>query len=101
MTVDVAVQIAGVLGAPAVIAFVVISWLSRRMKSLDKGAECRRKENILILRGLFSIGGLAHATAEAVKEGYANGNVTSAMENYTAYKNDLQAYLLEQNADRK
>lgn len=97
---DLVFAIGGMLGVPAVIAGIILFWLSRRMNRMDTNTACRKEENILILRGLFTIGGLAHATAEALKEGYANGHVSDAMGEYVDYKTDLKAYLIEQSADK-
>lgn len=97
---EAALQVAGVLGAPAMLSGLVIAWLSRRMRRLDCRDESRGKETVLILKGLLTIGGLASATAQAVKDGQANGGVTQALEDYQQYSDGLAAYLVERAADR-
>jgi hypothetical protein len=94
-------NILATVGIPSIISGLVFLILSRRLKRTDSTTDARKRESILILRGLYSIGGLANATAEAYKEGYANGNMTAAMEDYADYKNDLSKFLIEQNAEKK
>ena len=89
-------QLAELIGIPAILSGVVIWWLARRMDRLDCRGEARRQENVLILKGLLTIGGLASATARALKEGSANGNVTDALDNYSDYREKLSAFLVEQ-----
>lgn len=94
------VQVAELIGVPSILSAVMILWLSRRMNRLDSRGETRRQENVLILKGLLKIGGLASATARALKEGMANGNVADALDDYVEYKEQLSAYLVDQ-ASRK
>ena len=87
----------------AVIALVIpvaLFWFGRKLARMDKRGEARRQENVLILRGLDVIGGLAGATAIAFRDGHANGNVTTAMERYDEYKGDLKDYLYQQAANK-
>lgn len=90
------IQVAGLIGVPAILSGSVIWWLSRRMNRLDSRNEARRQENVLILQGLLTIGGLASATARALKEGTANGSVTDALDDYSGYREKLSAFLVEQ-----
>lgn len=89
-------QIAEMVGIPAILSGIVIFWLARRMNRMDSRGECRRQENVLILKGLLTIGGLASATARALKEGVANGNVTDALDDYSEYREKLSAFLVDQ-----
>lgn len=91
-----AIQIAGFFGAPAILSGLLLWWLSRRMNRLDFRNDARWHENVLILRGLLTIGGLASATARAVKDGQANGGVTEALDAYSDYRESLCEYLVEQ-----
>lgn len=91
-------QIAGIVGVPAILSGFVIWGFSRRMSRVDAHSECRKQETVLILQGLLTIGGLASATARALKEGSANGGVTDALENYSDYRDKLSAFLVEQTA---
>ena len=88
--------IAGLIGVSGIISGLVMLFIGRKMKRLDENSKCRREGDHIMLRGLFAIGGLANATAEACKLGYANGHVTAAMEEYSAYSTDLQQFLIEQ-----
>ncbi len=97
---EMALQIAGVLGAPAILSGAVIAWLSRRMRRIDHREDCRSSETVMVLKGLLTIGGLAGATAQALKDGQANGAVTQALEDYGQYSESLSAYLVERAADR-
>jgi hypothetical protein len=87
-----------ILGAPALISGLTVWWLSRRMNAFDHRGEMRKQETMLILRGLLTIGGLASATARAVKDGQVNGGVSEALEEYSEYREDLCAFLVEQTA---
>jgi hypothetical protein len=97
---DSIVQIAGFIGAPAIISGLLIRWLSHRLGTLDSRSEARRRENVLILHGLLKIGGLASATARAVKDGQANGSVTEALDEYAEYRESLSAFLVDQAATK-
>jgi hypothetical protein len=92
------VSILSIIGAPALISGLALWWFSRRMNALDRRGEMRKRETVLILRGLLTIGGLASATARAVKDGQVNGGVSEALEAYSEYREDLSAFLVEQTA---
>jgi uncharacterized iron-regulated membrane protein len=100
MSMPTALQIAATAGAPAVLSGIVIWWFARRMNRMDSQAECRRQETVLLLKGMLTIGGLASATARALKEGAANGYVTEALEDYSDYREKLSAFLVEQTAKK-
>jgi hypothetical protein len=93
-------DIAGFVGVPAVVSGLVLWWFTRKVGRLDRNVEARRQETVLILRGLLTIGGLASATASAVKYGQANGGVSEALAEYAQYREDLSAFLVEQTAKK-
>ena len=95
---DIAMAVGGFLGAPALVSSALAWWMSHRLGRFEARAETRRDENVLLLRGLLTVGGLANETARAVRDGHANGSVTTAMEDYERYKEDLTGYLFNQNA---
>jgi hypothetical protein len=95
---NLAFSILSIIGAPALISGLVIWWFSRRMCAFDRRGETHSRETVLILRGLLTIGGLASATAKAVMDGKGNGGVTEAMDEYSQYRDDLSAFLVEQTA---
>lgn len=91
---DTVLQIASMIGAPAIISGVVIWMFSRKISKADAKAACRHDETVLILRGLLSIGGLASATARGLVDREFDGHVTAALDDYTEYRGDLEAYLV-------
>lgn len=95
-----ALLIAQAVGVPTVLSGVVIWWFARRMNRMDARAQCRQQETVLLLKGMLTIGGLASATARALKEGAANGYVTEALESYSDYREQLSAFLVEQTAKK-
>jgi hypothetical protein len=65
-----------------------------------KRAEARRAENVLILQGILISGDLSKAIADGHQRGEFNGPVTKALDQYECYRQNLNDFLLQQNACR-
>ena len=90
--------LASAIGVPAMVAGLFLWWLERRDRAWRLRQGDRRRETVLVLEGLLTIGGLAGATAQALKDGHANGGVSEALEQYAGYREELKAFLVEQTA---
>jgi hypothetical protein len=51
------------------------------------------------MRYMQSLGSLTYATGIAVKDGRVNGEMTEAIENFRDAKEDLDCFLIKQNAE--
>ena len=92
--------IISVLGVGGIISGVILRKIDRMEKKQDKRDDARAKESVLIVRGLQAVGHLAEATAIAQKNGHTNGEMETAFKYYREYTDDMNAFLLEQNAAR-
>lgn len=88
------------LGVGAIISGLILRRINKMDRKQDSREESRKKESIMVFRGLQAIGHLSEATAENQKLGHANGKTDTALEYYHGYTDDLNAYLLQQNAER-
>ena len=69
-----------------------------RTKRENESSQTRQQENIIIMKSLRTLGHLGEATAIAIINGKVNGEMKTAMAYYTETKDELNDYLLEQNA---
>lgn len=90
------------LGVGSMISGIVLRRIDRMSKSmerkLDEQDEARIEESVLIMQGMKAVGHLAEESAVAQKTGRVNGELDEAIRYYTAFKDDLNRYLLKQNA---
>lgn len=116
MTFDQFMELLKVLGIPAVMASVFGVYLNGFQKRNDrirrdreereeqKEREAREREksreeqNILILEGISTVGKLAKVSALKAKNGYVNGELDTALEEYHEYSEKYECYLRAQNA---
>lgn len=94
---------AGIFGIPGVFSAVmvmIISYYFKRAEAREifNSAACK-KENILIMKSLNANGALAEATALAMQNGKANGEMEKALAYYKNVKNEMNDYLLQRNAE--
>ena len=89
-----------VLGVGGMVSGIVMRRIDKMDKKQDKREEARAEESVLMIRGLQAVGHLAEATAIAQRDGKTNGEMKTAMIYYNKYADDLNVYLLEQNAAR-
>jgi hypothetical protein len=88
------------LGVGGIISGVILRRMDKMEKKQDKRDDARAQESVLIVRGLQAVGHLAEATAIAQKNGHVNGEMDTAFKYYRDYNDDMNAFLLEQNAAR-
>jgi hypothetical protein len=89
----------GIFLGQVIITALLGWWINKRVGKIDTRGEARKEENILILQGIRTIGDLSKTTAEAVRDGHANGAVTAAIGRFSEYKEKLNCYLINQNAE--
>jgi hypothetical protein len=87
----------------AVLTFLGVGkWISSRFDRMEKQNEARNMEsvdeNMLIIRGIQSVGDLSEATAIAQKCGHTNGETEIALKQHAEFRKDLNQYFLKQNA---
>ena len=99
-TVDLLLALLGVIGAPAVCATILLNWIGKRQKQEDDRSAARQTESKLILEGICSVGELALVTAVAWRDGKPNGALDKAVSGYSGYRETLESFLIEQNAQR-
>jgi hypothetical protein len=92
------IAIVGALGIPSILSGTILYQFSQHNKQERLRLEAQKKQNILLFRSIQAIGHLAEATAENQKLGHANGKTDTAMGYYADVKDDLNNFLLEQNA---
>lgn len=89
----------------SIISGMVLFFLKRYFEKKEKQDEekfkARAKENVLILKSIDAIGKLTYADAIAIRDGKTNGELKSAIKEYSEVKDELYDYLLEQNAKSK
>lgn len=97
---EVVMGIFGFVGGASVISGIILKKFDKMEKKLDRQAEARVNESIVIISGLKAIGHLAEATAISQRDGKTNGEMKKAMEYYTESRDELNDYLLRQSAER-
>jgi len=80
----------------------LIMWRIGKMDKAQEGREAARvKENALIIKDLQAVGHVSERCAIAAqKAGLVNGEMAEALDHYKKTKDDLNTYLIEQNAVR-
>lgn len=90
----------GCVGFGGIVSGVILRRLDRLNAQERNRADRRVREDVLTMRGVLAVGELARATADAVKTGRANGEVTEAEKVYDKWKQDAELYLMQQSAER-
>jgi len=98
--VEILTIIISVFGVGGIISGLVVRKIDKIDKKQDRRDESRVKENVLIVSGLQAIGHLSEATAIAQKNGHTNGEMETAFTYYRGFTDDLNAFLLQQNAEK-
>lgn len=83
---------------------LVVALFMWRIEKMDR-TQARREaarveESVLIMQGLQAFGHLSEATALALRNGHTNGEMEAALKYYTKARDDINVYLLKQNALR-
>ena len=92
--------IVSVLGMGGIISGLLLRKIDQMDQKQDRRDESRVKESVLIISGLQAVGHLSEATAIAQKNGHTNGEMETAFTYYRNFNDDLNAFLLQQNAER-
>lgn len=90
----------GCVGAGSIISGMTLRKMDKINAEARSKADRRVKEDVLTMRGVLAVGGLARATADALKTGRANGEVSAAEEEYDKWRKDADLYLMQQSAER-
>lgn len=83
----------------SVILIFINLFIKNQITEIEKRGETRIQENYIMMRYLQSLGALTYATGVAVKDGRVNGEMTEAMEGFRDAKEDLDCFLVKQNAE--
>lgn len=97
---EILAMVVSILGVGGLISGVLLRRLDRMEKKEDRRDEARKQESILVISGLKAVGHLSEATALAQKRGHTNGEMDTALDYYKGFTDDLNDYLLRQNAER-
>ena len=97
---SVVVAVLGCIGFGGIISGVILRRLNKMDEHTKEMNMKRVQEDVLIMRGISCVGNLGVATAEAVKTGHANGEVSAAVKDYAEYHSELEKYLMQQSAER-
>lgn len=93
-------QVMVIMGIPTAITGFMIWWLKRHIeKKENKRAEQEKNKEslmIMILQNCRANSVLCRATAEAVRDGHCNGNMTHALEVMDKVQRDEKDFLTEQ-----
>ena len=92
--------VCGCVGVGGIVSGVILRRLDKMHAQENSRANRRVREDVLTMRGVLAVGGLARATADAVKTGKANGEVTAAEKEYDEWRKDADLYLMQQSAER-
>lgn len=94
--------IAEFLGMGALLSAIILIGvkliIGRMEKRMDMRTKTRIEENMLMMQGICSSGGLSEAVAVAQKRGYVNGETDEALKRYREFKNDLDIFQSTQTA---
>lgn len=89
-----------IIGLIGIILAYLQAKVNKRLKEMDEKQDQRDRVSYLILDGVDKTGALADATAEALQNGKANGNVSKAREDYDRYRRKYQSMAIEELAKK-
>ena len=79
--------------------FLLQRWFDKKIKEMNK-QKVLAKENVLIIKSINAVGKLTEATAIALVDGKLNGEIHSALKEYSTVDKEMYNYLLERNAHK-
>lgn len=95
-------DIMGFLGIGSLISAVILIGVKmivgRMEQRMDLRTKTRIEENMLMMKGICSTGGLSEAVAIAQKRGSANGEIDDALAKYRSFRDDLEKFQSTQTA---
>ncbi|MGI6522818.1 MAG: hypothetical protein ACOX2Y_02935 [Christensenellales bacterium] len=74
--------------------------LDKKDKRDEQAEKVLAKENVLIIKSINAVGKLTEATAIALVDGKLNGEIHSALKEYSTVDKEMYNYLLERNAHK-
>lgn len=102
-TLNIVLYLLGLCGFGGIIAGIVVKSFNRRMDKSDARRDeldkARLEADIIVNEGLCAVGGLARATAIAVRDGKTNGETKHALENYEVWSTRRAAFIERQAAE--
>jgi len=103
-TINVILYLLGLFGFGGIVAGIVVKSFNRRMDKSDERRDAiekaRLEADIIASEGLCYVGGLARATAIAVRDGKTNGETKRALEQYEVWSTKRAAFMERQAAER-
>lgn len=80
--------------------FLLQRWFKQKDKRDEQTEKVLAKENVLIIKSINAVGKLTEATAIALVDGKINGEIHSALSEYSTVDKEMYNYLLERNAHK-
>lgn len=100
---DFILYMAGVLGFGGIVSGIVVRAVNKRIDKSDARRDAiekaRLEADIIVNEGLCAVGGLARATAIAVRDGKTNGETKHALETYEVWSARRAAFIERQAAE--
>lgn len=98
-----------VIGGAAIVSGVILAlvrvligrlntWFSQNDAKDEAREKARRQESIIVMHSIQAIGHLSEAVAIAQKNGHTNGHTDTALDYYAKARDEMNDYLLRQNA---
>ena len=93
-------QLLIIMGVPTAITGLLVWWFKRHIDKRDKENERQEKNKeklmLMILQSTRANSVVCKATAEAVRDGHCNGNMTNALKIMEAVQKEEKDFLMEQ-----
>lgn len=102
-TLNIVLYLLGFCGFGGIVAGIVVKSFNRRMDKSDARRDAiekaRLEADIIVNEGLCAVGGLARATAIAVRDGKTNGETKDALKTYDVWSTRRAAFIERQAAE--
>lgn len=98
-TINIILYLIGLFGSGGLVVFFISHKINKSDAQRDKIEKARLESDILANEGLCAVGGLARATAIAVRDGKTNGETKNALETYEAWSAKRAAFIERQAAE--
>ncbi len=80
--------------------FLLQKWFRKKDARDEQRDKDKAKENVLIIKSINAVGHLTEATAIALRDGKTNGEMHTALDEYSEVDKEMYNYLLERNAQK-
>lgn len=98
-TINVILYLLGLLGLGGFIVLCISRMFAKSDARRDAIEKARLEADIIVNEGLCAVGGLARATAIAVRDGKTNGETKHALETYDIWSTRRAAFIERQAAE--